>query len=280
MSSPAYPVTLAIDYPDRALNRASSFFRAILIIPAGLMLALLVGPQWGWHESAWRFFFATSVFLFLPTLLMILFRRTYPRWWFDWNLSFTRFAGRVGAYAALLNDEYPSTEREPDRSHRDTLSEREGGASSGIAPGEVVSRHTAHVHLVLPRHRGWILRFHFMVRDSLHGALSPILFSIRGRCGPLGAACERIRISSGDGRLSAILARVEGFDRRKGDRQKWRRAQEKSDAPSVAPAPTPASCPQVPEPQLHSFSGAGLGLSIAKPLLSGSSTQFTVEPSM
>jgi len=112
MSSPAYPVTLAIDYPDRALNRASSFFRAILIIPAGLMLALLVGPQWGWHESAWRFFFATSVFLFLPTLLMILFRRTYPRWWFDWNLSFTRFAGRVGAYAALLNDEYPSTERE------------------------------------------------------------------------------------------------------------------------------------------------------------------------
>jgi hypothetical protein len=25
--------------------------------------------------------------LFLPPLLMILFRRKYPRWWFDWDLS-------------------------------------------------------------------------------------------------------------------------------------------------------------------------------------------------
>jgi len=112
MSAPVYPVTLTIDYPDRDLNRVSTFFRSILIIPAALMLALLVGPQWGANESAWRFFFASGVFLFLPTLLMILFRRTYPRWWFDWNLNFTRFSSRVAAYAALLTDEYPSTERE------------------------------------------------------------------------------------------------------------------------------------------------------------------------
>jgi hypothetical protein len=25
--------------------------------------------------------------VFLPLVLMILFRRKYPRWWFDWNLS-------------------------------------------------------------------------------------------------------------------------------------------------------------------------------------------------
>jgi hypothetical protein len=89
-----FPVTLSIDYPDRDLGRLSTFFRGILIIPAALILALM------------------NSFLFLPTLLMILFRRTYPRWWFDWNVAITRFAARVGAYAALLTDEYPSTERE------------------------------------------------------------------------------------------------------------------------------------------------------------------------
>lgn len=48
--------------------------------------------------------------LFLPTLLMILFRRKYPRWWFDWNLELTRFTTRVVAYLGLLREEYPSTD--------------------------------------------------------------------------------------------------------------------------------------------------------------------------
>ena len=107
-----YPVTLTIDYPDRSLNRLSTFFRGILIIPAAVILALLVGPEGGSGQDAWRFFFITGTSLFAPLVLMILFRRTYPRWWFDWNLNLAKFTGRVGAYAALLNDEYPSTERE------------------------------------------------------------------------------------------------------------------------------------------------------------------------
>jgi hypothetical protein len=107
-----FPVTFSIDYPDHPLNRVSTFFRGILIIPAVLMLALVAGPDGGWGESSWRFIFATGAILFFPTLLMILFRRKYPRWWFDWNVNFTKFSSRVGAYAALLNDEYPSTERE------------------------------------------------------------------------------------------------------------------------------------------------------------------------
>ena len=43
---------------------------------------------------------------------MLLFNRRYPRWWFDWNLQLTKFSARVGAYLALLRDEYPSTEDE------------------------------------------------------------------------------------------------------------------------------------------------------------------------
>ena len=107
-----FPVTLAIDYPDRDLNRASTFFRGILIIPAAVMVALVAGPDWGWGHDSWRFALASGATLFAPLVLMLLFRRKYPRWWFDWNLAFTRFSSRVGAYAALLTDEYPSTERE------------------------------------------------------------------------------------------------------------------------------------------------------------------------
>jgi hypothetical protein len=41
---------------------------------------------------------------------MIVFRRKYPRWWFDWNLQLWRFQNRVGAYLLLLRDEYPATD--------------------------------------------------------------------------------------------------------------------------------------------------------------------------
>jgi hypothetical protein len=47
--------------------------------------------------------------LFLATLLLILFRQRYPRWWFDFALELTRFITRIGAYVALLTDQYPST---------------------------------------------------------------------------------------------------------------------------------------------------------------------------
>ena len=41
---------------------------------------------------------------------MIVFRQKYPRWWFDWNLELQRFSNRVGAYLALMDDRYPSTD--------------------------------------------------------------------------------------------------------------------------------------------------------------------------
>jgi Domain of unknown function (DUF4389) len=111
MNEAKFPVSLEIDYPDRELNRLTTFFRSILLIPPVVILALLTGPG-GWGDQSWRFFFASGSILFAPTLLMILFRRKYPRWWFDWNVNITKFSARVGAYAALLTDEFPSTERE------------------------------------------------------------------------------------------------------------------------------------------------------------------------
>jgi hypothetical protein len=112
MNETKFPVTLEIDYPDRELNRLTTFFRCIMLIPPAVILALLAGPQGGWGDDSGRFIFATGSILFLPPLLMILFRRKYPKWWFDWNLNITKFSMRVGTYAALLTDEFPSTERE------------------------------------------------------------------------------------------------------------------------------------------------------------------------
>jgi hypothetical protein len=50
--------------------------------------------------------------LVLPTLLMIVFRRKYPKWWFDWNVQLTKFSFRVVSYLLLLRHEYPSTDEE------------------------------------------------------------------------------------------------------------------------------------------------------------------------
>jgi len=48
----------------------------------------------------------------LPTALLIIFQRKYPRWWFDWNLALAKFVTRVAAYLALLTDTYPSIDEE------------------------------------------------------------------------------------------------------------------------------------------------------------------------
>jgi hypothetical protein len=106
----AFPATLDIDYPDRELDRLTTFFRLITVIPIAIILALVTGPTV--RASSANYLVGSGGIIFLPTLLMLLFRREYPRWWFDWNLALMRFSTRVSAYLALLRDEYPSTDDE------------------------------------------------------------------------------------------------------------------------------------------------------------------------
>lgn len=103
-----YPALLEIDYPDRELNWVTSFFRPILVIPIAVILALLSSSEGRSHSPDYTV--AGSGSIFLATVLMLVFRRKYPRWWFDWSLELTRFGIRVLAYLALLRDEYPSTD--------------------------------------------------------------------------------------------------------------------------------------------------------------------------
>lgn len=111
-TSPRYPVTLAIDYPDRALNRLTTFFRIFTVIPIAIILALVSGGLDLNLPSGWTVLFAAGGILFLAPLLMILFRQKYPRWWFDWNIALTKFSARVATYFGLLTDVYPSTDEE------------------------------------------------------------------------------------------------------------------------------------------------------------------------
>jgi hypothetical protein len=107
------PVQFDVDYPDRPLNRLTTFFRLILVIPIGIVLGLVSGQAATMPVGSTRVVLVTAGgLLFFPALLMILFRRKYPRWWFDWNLELLRFSNRVSAYIALLRDEYPSTDEQ------------------------------------------------------------------------------------------------------------------------------------------------------------------------
>jgi hypothetical protein len=108
----SYPIDLQIDYPDRPLNRLSTFFRAFAVIPIAVVLGLLSGDTARQGDSQVTYHVAAPGVLVLPVMLMLLFRQKYPRWWFDWNVGFTAFSYRVTAYVALLRDEYPSTDAE------------------------------------------------------------------------------------------------------------------------------------------------------------------------
>ena len=109
-SADPYPVQFSVDYPDRQLDRLSTVFRLLAIIPIGIVLGLVEG---GYSEE-WYYQIGLTAggLVFGAPLLMILFRRKYPRWWFDWNVALLRFENRVVAYLLLLRDEYPSTDEE------------------------------------------------------------------------------------------------------------------------------------------------------------------------
>src|SRR5215470_5907938 len=107
-----YPVQFSVDYPDRDLNRLTTAFRIFTVIPIGIVLSAVSGGSWEWSypNGTRAIIVAAGGVLFFGPLLMILFRRKYPRWWFDWNLELQRFSNRVTVYLALMDDRYPSTD--------------------------------------------------------------------------------------------------------------------------------------------------------------------------
>ena len=118
-----YPLRLEVDYPEK-LNRGTTFFRLLLVIPIIIILSLISGAG----EAVTNTVFLNEANEVIRTTqetagglliglsgaicLMILFRKRYPRWWFDFVRELTRFETRVCAYIGLLTDTYPSTVEE------------------------------------------------------------------------------------------------------------------------------------------------------------------------
>jgi hypothetical protein len=112
MDTSLYPVRFYVDYPDRTLDRVTTFFRIIVAIPILILLGAVSAGTWDWtsdNGTTTGAVGAAGVLFFAP-LLMIVVRQKYPRWWFDWNLELQRFSNRVGTYLALMDDRYPSTD--------------------------------------------------------------------------------------------------------------------------------------------------------------------------
>ena len=113
MQQATYPVQFSVDYPDRSLNRLTTAFRIIVAIPIMIVLGTVSGSTFGAYSNGTRVAVSgAGGLLFLGPLLMILFRRKYPRWWFDWNLELQRFTNRVVIYIALMDDRYPATDQQ------------------------------------------------------------------------------------------------------------------------------------------------------------------------
>jgi hypothetical protein len=104
-----HPIHFSVDYPDRPLNRVTTAFRAVVALPILAVLAAVSGGVWQWSNDGGSAIAAAGGLLVFGPLLMIVTRRKYPRWWFDFNLELQRFTNRVWSYLALLDDRYPST---------------------------------------------------------------------------------------------------------------------------------------------------------------------------
>lgn len=117
---PEFAARLNIDYPEK-LDRFTSFFRLIWIIPISIILGLISGAgqtvtNTVFYNEAGEVLKKTQETagglvsgLIVATALLIIFRQVYPRWWFDFSRELARFGARVGAYICLLTDQYPST---------------------------------------------------------------------------------------------------------------------------------------------------------------------------
>ena len=118
-----YAARLDIEYSEK-LDRLTTFFRLFMIIPIAIILGLLTGSgqtvtNTVYLDQAQHVVLRTrdvaggiASGIAIATALMILFRQRYPRWWFNFILGGDRFGTRVGAYALLLTDRYPSTVEE------------------------------------------------------------------------------------------------------------------------------------------------------------------------
>src|SRR2546429_8442277 len=101
-----YPVTFAVDFPDRSLDRLTTAFRIIVAIPLAIVLTLLTGASLHYvttsNATSETVTLATGGgVLLLPLGLMIVLRQTARRGRFGGNLPLLPFPNRASASLPL-----------------------------------------------------------------------------------------------------------------------------------------------------------------------------------
>ena len=100
--------TIAIDLENR--NRATVFWRGIIVFPVWVFVASFTPQAFSSDSTAAM---GATGFIVLPTFLAILFRGIYPSYVLSFNHALVELETRLFAYILLLNDDYPSIERNP-----------------------------------------------------------------------------------------------------------------------------------------------------------------------
>ena len=102
---------------------------------------------------------------------MLLFRKKYPRWWYDWNLQLTRFSNRIAVYFALMDDRYPSTD-EQQAVHLDfPYPDAEHDLSQGLPLVKWLLAIPHYIVLFFLTIGAFVRSHHRLVRDPLHRPL-------------------------------------------------------------------------------------------------------------
>lgn len=97
----ANQVETIIEVRTEQRDRASVFFRWLLVIPAAILISLFTQVA---H-------FGISTFaIVLPVVLTLLIRQVYPSWVLTFNHAIMEFSMRIAAYAFFLTDKYPTIE--------------------------------------------------------------------------------------------------------------------------------------------------------------------------
>jgi hypothetical protein len=102
---PDYPATLDVEYPER-LSHWKPFVKWLFAIPQLIIVALFMGGG-GFHA------FDLVGILTLVAIVIYAFRQVYPAEIFRLIIGLVRWSVRVGAYVALMRDEYPPFRLEP-----------------------------------------------------------------------------------------------------------------------------------------------------------------------
>jgi hypothetical protein len=114
---PDYPARFDVAYPER-LSRGLVLVKWwLLAIPQYIVVAILTGGwgmgiarSWGGPDSGWTWWQDLPGLIGVLTLfgaVALLFTSRYPRGIFNLVIGLNRWVYRVGAYVALMRDEYP-----------------------------------------------------------------------------------------------------------------------------------------------------------------------------